>query len=359
MSNYWFFLSYARRNDVSYTGTSEGSTPKLVRRLYEELSAEIISGADTGDAKSAEQIGFFDQTGIEPGDKWDDKVAEALKSARVMLCLFTRNYFKSTVSGQEVEVFRSRVQSYANAKGIGPPPLIIPILWHAPDRLPATLPAVVSDLQYTHDEFSKLYAKEGLEFLMRLEKHHDDYQEFLIKLAKRLIDVAEQHPLIPLAVCPPLKTVKNAFAPAAPPVTPAGAPAVPGSAAAASTLRNCGPGFAYFVFVAGQRQELEGVRNALAAYDEEGRFWKPYLPAVDKAVALFTQRAATDLELQHEVLPLSNALIGQLDIADDTNTIVVVIVDPWTLNVQSYQNYMKTYDKRNLVSCAVTIKRMY
>jgi hypothetical protein len=53
---------------------------------------------------------------------------------------------------------------------------------------------------------------------MRLEKHHDDYQEFLINLAKRLIDVAEQHPLTPLAVCPPLKTVKNAFAPAPPPV---------------------------------------------------------------------------------------------------------------------------------------------
>jgi FxsC-like protein len=353
MSNYWFFLSYARRNDISYTGTSEGSTPKLVRRLYEELSAEIINGADTGDAKSAEQIGFFDQTGIEPGDKWDNKVAQALTSARVMLCLFTRNYFNSTVSGQEMEVFRSRVESYANAKGIAHPPLIIPILWHGPDRIPKPLPSVVSSLQYTYDEFSKVYAKEGLEFLMRLEKHHDDYQEFLIKLARRLIDVAEEHPLTPMAVCPPLKTVKNAFAPATQ-IAPVGAPAAP-AASTASTLTNCGPGFAHFVFVAGQRQELQGVRNVLAAYDQEGRLWKPYLPAVDRPVALFTQRAATDAELQHEVLPLSKVLMDQLDIADDTNTIVVLIVDPWTLNVQSYQDYMKTYDKRNLVSCAVII----
>jgi hypothetical protein len=117
MSNYWFFLSYARRYDIAYTGTSEGSTPKLVRRLYEELSAEIINGADTGDARSAEQIGFLDQTGIEPGDKWGDKVAEALTSARVMLCLFTRNYFKSNVCGQEVEVFRSRVRAMRMPKG--------------------------------------------------------------------------------------------------------------------------------------------------------------------------------------------------------------------------------------------------
>ncbi len=122
-----------------------------------------------------------------------------------------------------------------------------------------------------------------------------------------------------------------------------------------AALPNCGPGFAHFVFVAGHRQELQEVRNALAAYDKEGRLWKPYLPGIEKPVALFTQRAATDLELQHEVLPPSNALIEQLEIADDTNTIVVVIVDPWTLNVQTYQNYMKSYDKRNLVSCAVLI----
>jgi FxsC-like protein len=107
--------------------------------------------------------------------------------------------------------------------------------------------------------------------------------------------------------------------------------------------------------VAGQQQELQTVRNTLTAYDSDGRLWKPYFPDVDRTVALFTQRAATDAELQHEVLPLSNALLAQLEAADESNTIVVLVVDPWTLNVQSYQEYMKSYDKRNLVSCAVLV----
>lgn len=349
MSNYWFFLSYARRNDVSFTLGAEGDAMrKRVRQLYEELGAEIINNADTGNVRAIEEIGFFDQTGIEPGDKWDDKVAEALRTARVMLCLFTRNYFKSTVSGQEVEVFRTRVEAYAKENGVGRPPLIIPILWHPPDRLPPELPAAVSDLQYTYDEFSKAYSEQGLEFIMRLTKHGDDYQEFLVKMGRRIVDVAEKHPLTPLAALPPLTAVKNAFA-AVPPPAAAADPAIEES------LSNTGPGFAHFVFVAGQKQELQAVRKALAAYDKDGRLWKPYLPAIDKPIALFTQRAATEADLQHEVLPLSDSLLKQLDAADDTNTIVVLVVDPWTLNVKAYQECMKSYDKRNLVSCAVLV----
>lgn len=87
MSDYWFFLSYARRNDVSYTLANDNDkNKKLVRRFYEDLAGEIISRANTGTARTVEQIGFFDQLGIEPGDKWDDTVAEALRTARVMLC---------------------------------------------------------------------------------------------------------------------------------------------------------------------------------------------------------------------------------------------------------------------------------
>ena len=152
----------------------------------------------------------------------------------------------------------------------------------------------------------------------------------------------------PLPAVPPLGTVKSAFATEPPPE------AAPG-AATLQSLSNTGPGFAHFVFVAGRKQELQVVRKALTAYAREGRLWKPYLPGIEKPIALFTQRAATEADLQHEVLPLSDAFLKQLDAADDTNTIVVLVVDPWTLNVKSYQEYMKSYDKRNLVSCAVLV----
>ena len=274
MTDYWFFLSYARRNDVSHTlATDDDKTRKLVRRFHEELAAEIISRANTGQARTAEQVGFFDQVGIEPGDTWDVTLAEALRTARVMVCLFTRNYFNSRVSGQEFEVFQGRVRQHAAGGAL--PPLIIPVLWHRPDKLPSTLPAAAADLQYTYDEFSKVYTQEGLEYIMRLTKHSDDYQEFLIKFADRLIEVAEKHVLKPLPQVPPLTTVKSAFH-----VTPVAAAA---PQAGPGTLANSGPNFVHFVFVAGQSHELQAIRNKLTAYAQEGRLWKPYLPDVDRA----------------------------------------------------------------------------
>jgi len=274
-------------------------------------------------------------------DQWDATVAEALRTTRVLLCLFTRPYFNSKVCGQEFEVFRQRVAQYVKANNLQHAPLIIPVLWHRADRLPA-LPKAVVDLQYTYDDFSAVYTQEGLEYIMRLEKHRDDYQQFLIRMAALISDVTTAHPLPPLAAVPPLKNVPSAFAPKpaqiAPPVEPEN-----------------GPSFVHFAYVVGDRQQLQNAGVPPDRYGADGRSWKPYVPEVDRPVGLITQRVATDVDLQHEVLPVTNTLIDQLRKADETNTIVVLIVDPWTLKVQTYLDRMMDYDGRNLVSCAVLV----
>ncbi len=55
MTNYWFFLSYARRNDISFTRLSErGDLPSSWYGACTKISsAEIINGADTGDATAS------------------------------------------------------------------------------------------------------------------------------------------------------------------------------------------------------------------------------------------------------------------------------------------------------------------
>jgi FxsC-like protein len=348
MSDYWFFLSYARRNDIGYTLETDDKTRKLVRRLYEDLAAEIISRGNVP-GRRIDEVGFFDQVGIEPGARWDEIVAEALRETRVMLCLFSRNYFASKVCGQEFEIFRGRVESYARANNVASPPLIIPVLWHRPDKLP-TLPQAVEDLQYTFDEFSALYVREGLEYIMRLKKHDDEYQEFLIRLADRVVEVGEDDPLPPLTPRPSLRMARNAFAPRI------AAPAPAAAATADALAAVSGPNFVHFAFVVGQRGELTGMRSRLDAYADDVRLWKPYVPDVDRPVGLLTQRVATDVDLQHEVMRVSDGLLAQLEAADDTNTIVILIVDPWTLKLlEVYEQQMRQYDRRNLISCAVLI----
>lgn len=345
MTDYWFFLSYARRNDRSRAlPADDDKSKKLIRRLYEDLAAEIINGGVT-QATKLDDVGFFDQTGIEPGDKWDDTVAAALRTTRVMLCLFTRSYFNSRVCGQEFEVFRRRVRRYAEANNGQHAPLIIPVLWHRVDRLPV-LPRAVVDLQYTYDDFNDVYSREGLEYVMRLEKHKDDYQQFLMKMAELIIDVAGQHPLETLPEIPPLTQVPNAFeARPAGQVTAQGPQVVPEN----------GPSYVHFAYVVGDRQQLANAGANLDRYGVDGRSWKPYIPDVDRPVGLITQRVATDVDLQHEVLPITDTLVEQLKKADETNTIVVLIVDPWTLKVKTYSDRMKEYDGRNLVSCGVLV----
>jgi FxsC-like protein len=344
MENFWFFVSYARRNDLSYNIPSpDDSRAKLIRRFYEDLAAEIVSRAQTGEAKRADKIGFFDQIGIELGDKWHVPVADALRSCKTMLCLLTDNYFASKVAGQEFQIFSSRIGRYTYAKKLKePPPLIIPLLWHAENELTTPLPKALSQLQYRHDEYGKTYAEEGLEKLLRLDKYKDHYNEFLIKLAIRIIGLAKEYSVPPLEQSPALLEAKNAFEPE---------PAAPGPTEFVSQ----GPGVAHFAFVAGQNEELQAIRKQVQAYGLGGRFWKPYVPDVDQAVGLMTQRAATEVGLQHEVMPVTKDLVDRLEKADDTNTIVVLIIDPWSLNLQLYQEQMQRYDKRNLVSCAVLV----
>lgn len=343
MTDYVFFLSYARRNDLSRAlSADDDKSKKLIRRLYEDLAAELINGGVMQSTK-LEEVGFFDQVGIEPGDQWDVTVAEALRTARVMLCLFTRNYFNSKVCGQEFEVFRRRVKKYADANAGRHAPLIIPVLWHRPDRLP-TLPKAVVDLQYTYDEFNDVYTREGLEYVMRLEKHRDDYEQFVMKLRDHVIDVTARHQLEPLSGVPPLTEVPNPFE-----------TKLATAVADTQVEPENGPSFVHFAYVVGDKQQLANAGTKLERYGADGRSWKPYIPDVDKPVGLITQRVATDVDLQHEVLPITATLIDHLKKADETNTIVVLIVDPWTLKVQNYLDLMKEYDSRNLVSCGVLV----
>ena len=132
-----------------------------------------------------------------------------------------------------------------------------------PDRLPPTLPEALRDLQYKHDDFGQVYATQGLEYVMRLAKHRDEYQEFLMRMGERLVNVAEQHEMPALPVCPPLKTVTNSFAVA--PALASGPPQVwPRRQRRRTRHGELRTGIRQFVFIAGQRGELQAIRRSVA-----------------------------------------------------------------------------------------------
>src|SRR5829696_5877328 len=136
MSDYWFFMSYARTDDDPY-----------LRLFYRDLGNEIRMVTGLPSDASVKDIGFFDQGSVEVGDTWDTELADALQNSRVMVCMNSRGYFNSEWGGIEFQVFRSRVEEYIkDSPGeIGPPPLIIPVLWRPPRLLSGSMPKPLAD----------------------------------------------------------------------------------------------------------------------------------------------------------------------------------------------------------------------
>src|SRR5262249_41487830 len=142
---HYFFFSYARLDGIEAGGYLDA--------FVEDLEKEI--GFLTGAPPSG--LGFRDTTQIEPGNRWPDALAEALRSCRVFLALYSRSYFKSDYCGKEWQAFRQRCAGYSAATGTRDlPPLIVPILW-APARQweDLTLPPEVGQIQYFHQEYGE------------------------------------------------------------------------------------------------------------------------------------------------------------------------------------------------------------
>jgi hypothetical protein len=80
-----FFFSYARAN-AKRTADSD-----LVRTFREALEGEVEQLL----GNVAEEVCFFDSSDIEAGAEWPTTLADALRTSRVALCLYSPHYFNS------------------------------------------------------------------------------------------------------------------------------------------------------------------------------------------------------------------------------------------------------------------------
>lgn len=332
MNPYWFFFSYARLDRDPY-----------LKKFYNEL-------ADTVRLKvggNRDEVGFFDAEDIEPGQEWPATLAGALQVARVFVPVYTPSYFASEFCGKEWQVFEDRRKAAGDR-----PPVILPVLWTPEDKLPSNLPEAVSDLQYSHEQFGGMYAKEGLWQLMRLSKYRDIRHEIIGGIAERIIEIGRKHALPALPALPSIKQVPSAFQPR---------PGAPASAAAPNP-GNVGPRYVQFIFVAGRRNEfeLQKLRQRLEYYGGEGGpDWQPYLPDLAEEIAILAMGVAASEKLRYEAVPLDESLIQRLDAAERDNKVVAIIVDTWTLRLEQYHKFMREYDRRSYQNCVVLIPWNY
>jgi hypothetical protein len=115
------FLSYRRVNKWPVF-VEDIFMPMLWHWLQEELDGET-------------EI-FYDKDRLETGGEWPHELAEALAMSKVMICLWSRQYFASDWCKAELSHMLARRKAIGGAPLL---PLIIPVVIHDGESIPAQL----------------------------------------------------------------------------------------------------------------------------------------------------------------------------------------------------------------------------
>src|SRR5688572_10140535 len=98
MKEYLFFLSYARED-------RENDQENLILNFHEHLEEALHH-------RGATQGGFLDTWSTNTADLWTAEADEALRTCKILVPIYSPNFFTREYCGQEWEVFRRRVKSY-------------------------------------------------------------------------------------------------------------------------------------------------------------------------------------------------------------------------------------------------------
>ncbi len=327
------FLSYARDDLLQ---DQDGN----LLRFLEHLEAKLRAKLALGEAPAL----FRDNEAIPPGAQWRGELLGALQGARVFVPLYSSTFFTRPYCGKEWQLFRMRQERYLETTppGTPPPARILPLLWNVENL--KSVPGVASEVHYAHDRFGANDARYGLAKLMELTRFQKDYEALVEAFSTELVRLIQAGPALPsLPEPPPLDTIPNAFAPPSQP-----------------RARPLGPRSAQFLFVAAKAGEMMPVRGGERgeAYNPQGgRYWKPFHPPIDEEVGILAQGALYSEKLHYDVLPLDGAFIGRLQQALNDRNIVVVIIDPWTLQLDAYKELVRELDDRNFWNTAILFPR--
>jgi FxsC-like protein len=317
-----FYLGYSRRDDI-----------EMIEKFFSDFSNEIRMRLGLS---QSEGVGFLDNNAIETGDHWDVALAQALENSRVLVALYSPAYFKSDHCGKEFQYFSDRMMA-AGRTNVGVTN-ILPIIWIPVPR--RALPEAANRIQLLSPEG-------GLRRLMRSSSRSDKYAEFLDDLAGTLTDMTQKLPPEAPHNLPSFKDLRNAFEDS---VTSSAAPILSDSAQSVG-----GPRAVKLIYVVARPEEMSLIKGNVSNYADDGYLWRPFFPADDEEIGVTGAMVATNEMMVYEVLPFDDNLLSRVRSAEQNNSPVILIVDPWVLRLANYQKILSTFDEYAFINCAVLI----
>lgn len=317
----YFFLSHARA-DVD----------EFFERFYKDFRNELRGklGQTTVDG-----LAFRDTEAISPGALWKPRIERSLLDCRTFLAMLSPTYLTRPECAREWAGFEWRRASYGQ-----PPELLLPVMWiPIPD---GEMPPTIQQRQYKHQALGRDYATHGLRYLVK--RRGAQYRNFLEALAADVCAVVSQ-PASPSASLPVPGQLEDPFC-----GRDTAARGDPGRTPA----RN-GPGHVEFIMVAGSEPEIRAVRQTVAAYGAGIDDWYPYLPARQDRATLLVQGIALQEKFSTGRTSIPPDIVAHVERARESNTMVVLVVDAWSLLLSDYVRAMQKFDAARLINAGVLV----
>ena len=163
---YDVFLSYRRAN----------AWPKFVDDIFLPMFRHWLS-AELGRNPEV----FFDADCIETGMQWPNELAMGVASSRLMVCLWSREYFSSDWCMAELSHMMARRTA---CDPVNPPPLVLAVIIHDGEQLPVELSGIQ---QFPIQAYSNPWMRQD-------SQRAEELSEKLIKLAMHVARALDQIP---------------------------------------------------------------------------------------------------------------------------------------------------------------------
>jgi FxsC-like protein len=305
----FFFLSYA------HTPTKDRDDPdRWVYQLYKDLCKDIVAISTI----SPDVVGFMDRD-MEPGTDWSHRICEALACCRVFVPLYSPRYFESEACGKEWYAFARRALDY-RAKHGNRIEAIVPALW-ATVR-PAQLPEAARMIQFDHQAFGRRYSKDGFYGIMKLGRYRPEYRQAVLRLARRIVDVAEQGQIAPAIPVEDFGSLPKSF----------------GSAGGGNNSRQL-----RIIVAAPDSQSLPNGREP-SYYGATSREWRPFQPSFTQPLAEYAAELTKMLGFRTTINTIAEEM-GEQAAVDVAPALGLFLLDAWNTLPPRERERIREFDR--------------
>ena len=327
---YWLYVSRAiGENDTS---------------VYQSFFDRLASNLQDKGACPQGDLRYLDGVNPQEPDVWSPWSLQAMQKCRILICLYSKNYFNNPYCGKVWGAYLQRLKSQLGYEITSDqsPPLIFPILWGPPEENPPILPRVARNLPDRNEALQTEYREKGLLFIQKQARakrndYEARYDAILNILSAQIKETIQEHRLEDDFDIPPLATIPDVFR------------QVP-------LQSNDGVPYARFVFFAATKNEISGLRDP-ASYGDDPKQWRPFYPDSKLTVEWTTFTSAHAAGRTADVVRLDDRFLATLRSADKNGEPIIVLADPWTTHSGIYATYVRDYDGAELPGSRVLVCR--